>query len=248
MGPDAEEQAALRIDDRSDAERMQGGHTSRASTSVSRELATKADQVRGPGACDVDLTGARVDVLTGGYETSDRDSAKMESKKGGIVVVFQGEVLPIGALLERVQAAPPSEPAAGVGVRHTAAENARHCADLLAAGDSPDACWRFGILQTLDDYTSTLRRGGAMLAAEVFAVEPPRTGSTRIDAAFAALADYLAERDRWQAPAWARNPARRTSGWYPAVPAIFREEADRDSPRAFRQRGILITGRSLDRA
>jgi len=32
------------------------------------------------------------------------------------------------------------------------------------------------------------------------------------------------------------------------VPAIFREEAEQDSPRAFRQRGIFITDRSLSRA
>lgn len=163
-------------------------------------------------------------------------------------MVFQGEVLPIGALLERAQTAPATVPGAGVGVRHTAADNAARCAVLLAAGDSPEAGWRFGILQTLDDYASTLRRGGPQLAAEVFAVEPAPTGSAQLDAAFAALADHLAERDGWAAPAWALDPARRADGWYPDVPAIFRAEAEQDSPRAFRQRGILITGRSLDRA
>lgn len=163
-------------------------------------------------------------------------------------MVFQGEVLPIGTLVERAQAAPASNPATGVGVRHTAAANARHCADLLAAGDSLDACWRFGILQTFDDYASTLRRGGITLAAQVFAEEPPSTGAAQIDAAFAALADHLAERDGWQAPSWAVDAARRTSSWYPAVPDVFRAEADRESPRAFRERGIFITGRSLARA
>ena len=163
-------------------------------------------------------------------------------------MVFQGEVLPIGALLERAQTAPAYEPDAGVGVRHTAADNAAHCAVLLAAGDTPEACWRFGILQTLDDYASTLRRGGTALAAQVFAAEPAPTGSTRVDAAFAALADHLAELDDWPVPAWAMNSARRADAWYPAVPSIFRAEAERDSPRAFRERGILITGRSLSRA
>ena len=87
-----------------------------------------------------------------------------------------------------------------------------------------------------------------MLAAQVFEAEPQPTGSASLDAAFAALADHLAERDGWPAPTWAMNPARRADGWYPAVPVIFRAEAERDSPRAFRQRGILVTGRSLDRA
>jgi len=146
-------------------------------------------------------------------------------------MVFQGEVLSIGALLERAQTALSHAPGLGVGVRHTAASNAVRSAELLASGVSPEAGWRFGVLQTLDDYTSTLRRGGA-----------------KLDAAFAALADHLAERDGWTAPIWAADSARRTEAWYPAVPAIFRREAEQDSPRAFRQRGIFITERSLSRA
>lgn len=133
-------------------------------------------------------------------------------------MVFQGDVLPIGAMLEHARTAPAYEPATDVGVRHTAAENARYCQDLLAKGDSLDACWRFGILQTLDDYSSPLRRGGVTLAATVFSEEPPRTGAAQVDAAFAALADYLAERDGWDAPSWVQDPTRRTTAWYPAVP------------------------------
>jgi hypothetical protein len=163
-------------------------------------------------------------------------------------MVFQGEVLSVGALLERAQTAPSRAPGVGVGVRHTAAGNAARAAELLTSGDSPESCWRFGVLQTLDDYTSTLRRGGAGLAAEVFTTEPAPTGSAQLDAAFAALADHLAERDGWTVPLWAVEPARHTEAWYPAVPSIFREEAEQDSPRAFRQRGIFITERSLSRA
>jgi hypothetical protein len=172
----------------------------------------------------------------------------MATERRRNIVVFQGEVLTIGALLERAQAEPAYEPASDIGVRHTAAENAVRCAELLAAGESLDACWRFGILQTLDDYTSTLRRGGPTLAAQVFTDEPTATGSAQVDAAFAALADYLAERDGRHAPAWAVDPDRRTESWYPAVPDRWRPEADHDSPRAFARRGIFITGRSLNRS
>ncbi|MGO1590415.1 MAG: hypothetical protein ACTHW1_07325 [Ancrocorticia sp.] len=49
-------------------------------------------------------------------------------------------------------------------------------------------------------------------------------------------------------PDWANDPSRRTKNWYPAVPIIFRDDADRESPAAFRKRGILITDRSLARA
>lgn len=160
-------------------------------------------------------------------------------------MVFQGEVLSVAALLDTARTAPVTAPGAGVGVRHTAAENADACRDLLDRGESLDACWRFGILQTLDDYTSVLRRGGTDLAAKVFADEPPHTRQAPIDAAFAALAEYLAERDDWGPPVWTRDPARRTTAWYPSVPAIFHADADRESPAAFRRRGILITARSL---
>lgn len=163
-------------------------------------------------------------------------------------MAFQGEVLSVSALLDAARTAPEPTPNRNIEVRHTAAMNASACRTLIQDGESLDACWRFGILQTLDDYTSTLRRGGPDLAAGVFADEPPRTGAVQVDAAFAALADYLAERDGWSPPAWTRDSSRRTSVWYPAVPAIFRSDADRESPEAFRRRGILITSRSLARA
>ena len=77
---------------------------------------------------------------------------------------------------------------------------------------------------------------------------PPRAGAVEVDAAFAALAEYLAEHDGWQTPGWALDASRRTAAWYPAVPTIFRADADQESPEAFRRRGILITSRSLARA
>lgn len=163
-------------------------------------------------------------------------------------MVFQGEVLSVGALLDVARTTPETALNPSVGVRHTAATNAAVCRTLVNDGEALDVCWRLVVLQTLDDYTSALRRGGPDLAAGVFADEPPRTGSVEVDAAFAALAEHLAERDGWPTPAWAQDPSRRTAGWYPAVPAIFRAEADRESPGAFRRRGILITSRSLARA
>jgi hypothetical protein len=118
----------------------------------------------------------------------------------------------------------------------------------LEAGESLDTAWRFGVLQTLDDYRSVATRGGSALAGGVFEAEPAPTGAVELDAAFAALAAYLAERDGWPAPQWAGSNKRIASSWYPAVPEIFREEAEAFSPRAFRSRGIYITERSLARA
>lgn len=162
---------------------------------------------------------------------------------------FKGEVLSVQALLASAASDDaPERPLGPSVVRHTAAGNARHAADLIAAGDGLESGWRFGILQTIDDYASTLRRGGAALGAVVFVEEPPPTGSVELDAAFAALADHLAERDGWTAPAWAHNPRRAVEEWYPMVPNIDRPEASTTSPRAFRERGIYLTTRSLARA
>lgn len=166
-------------------------------------------------------------------------------------MAFKGKVLAVGELLERAQAAPDPDWRAlsrDAVLRHTAQSNAHECVRILAAGGSLVECWRFGILQSLDDYTSAIRRGSLALGTKVFEDEPERTGSQEIDAAFAALADHLAERDGWAAPAWTQDPSRVTSAWYPSVPLIFRGEAERESPRAFRERGIFITARSLARA
>lgn len=151
-------------------------------------------------------------------------------------------------IAEMLATPPASSGRSKVGRVHTVAGNARHVAELVASGDTLGNCWRFGVLQSLDDYTSTLRRGGPELAATVFEGEPPRTGSPEIDAAFAALAEFLANRDDWLVPDWALDKSRRVEAWYPEVPWFDRAEADVVSPEAFRSRGIFITGRSLARA
>lgn len=161
---------------------------------------------------------------------------------------FQGTVLTVSELLDLAHETPQLDEYALIGLRHTATMNAQTCINLLNEGSSVDDCWRFGVLQTLDDYNSTIKRGGAELASRVFADAPPRTGSTRIDAAFAALAEFLAERDEWPVPLWARDESRSTFRWFAGVPKIFRDDAERESPNAFRSRGVFITARSLARA
>lgn len=172
----------------------------------------------------------------------------MEAPRGVRDMAYKGTVLTVGALLERAQAEPEQPLRADIGLRSEAATNAQRCAVLLAQGDGLGECWRFGILQTLDDYNSTLRRGGVQLAAQVFSAEPPRTGAVEIDAAFAALAEYLALRDGWVVPGWALDPKRSVERWYADVPTIFHEDAERESPAAFRDRGIYITNQTLARA
>ena len=163
-------------------------------------------------------------------------------------MVYKGTVLTVGALLERAQSVGSVPTYPGVGLRHDAAGNALRCAVLLAEGSTLGDGWRFGILQTLDDYESSKRRGGVQLAAQVFTAEPSRTGAIEIDAAFAALAEYLAERDGWSAPSWTLDASRAVSRWFAEVPTMFRADAERESPRSFRSRGIYITDTSLARA
>lgn len=165
-------------------------------------------------------------------------------------MIYAGQRMTVGDLLAEAHAAPPpsSEQHAHISLRHTAAGNASACAALIAQGDDLDQLWRYIILQSLDDYASTLRRGGPRLAAHFFDDEPAPTGSPHIDAALAALADHLATRDAWTIPAWAHDPSRTVDAWYPDVPAHARLAARTQSPPAFRRRGIYLTSRSLERA
>ena len=47
----------------------------------------------------------------------------------------------------------------------------------------------------LDDYTSVLRHAAVPAACRMWAGAPRSTGDIRVDAAFAAMAEYLARRD-----------------------------------------------------
>jgi hypothetical protein len=167
-------------------------------------------------------------------------------------MAFKGTKLSVGELIARAKAAPDPDWGAvyGHSLRHVAADEAASAAELVEQGSPLNDCWRFGILQTVDDYDSAVRRGGIELGAQVFEKEPQRTGSEEIDAAFAALAEHLARRDGWVIPAWALDPTRRTEHWYPVQLPIpyLHAEADRESPSAFRTRGIFISANSLNRA
>lgn len=108
--------------------------------------------------------------------------------------------------------------------------------------------WRFGILQLLDDYNSTLKFAGVSAAAHIFDVEPDRTGDSGLDAAFAALACWLATRDGWQHPTWAQDPTRVARPWWFVSESEYGKAwALVQSPGEFRIRGVFITSTTLDR-
>ena len=169
-------------------------------------------------------------------------------------MAFKGTVLPVGELIEQAKHAPaPDWTAIATDrvVRRRAAEAAHYCAQLLAMGAPLSQAWRFGILQTLDDYTATCRKGGTALGRQVFDPEPARTGSQGLDAAFAALAVWLGDRDGWVPPVWALDPLRRTPApWYPAEtrhPGLV-AKAELEVSREFRERNVIVAAHDLDRA
>ncbi|WP_228512775.1 hypothetical protein [Clavibacter sp. VKM Ac-2872] len=84
----------------------------------------------------------------------------------------------------------------------------------------------------------------------MFTEAPAPTGSVELDASFAALAEYLAERDGWTPPAWTSAAWRSVAPavWWASTPGIYRDLALEESPRPFRDRGIWITLSGLARA
>lgn len=121
----------------------------------------------------------------------------------------------------------------------------------LAAPVEPSGedLWRFGVLQFLDDYESTGRNHGVPAAATLLVDEPGVTGDSGVDAAFAALACWLADRDGWTAPSWALSEARvARPWWFVSDSAYGRAWAMVQSPAQFRIRGVFITATALQRA
>jgi hypothetical protein len=120
--------------------------------------------------------------------------------------------------------------------------------ELLAQGEPLHSVWRYVIVQLLDDYGHDLARVGATVASQRFTGEPPPTNSAEVDAALAALAEYLARRDNWPLPSWARKPGRYSPRWWFVTPLRgMHATALRESPPSFRTRGVFITAGALSR-
>src|SRR5271170_949874 len=90
--------------------------------------------------------------------------------------------------------------------------------ELLADGETLQSVWRYVIVQLLDDYSHDLARAGPAVASLRFSREPSATRSAEVDAALAALAEYLARRDYWPLPAWAHKPGRYSGKWWFVTP------------------------------
>jgi len=131
----------------------------------------------------------------------------------------------------------------------TADQAAGDAIAMLADGERLSRLWRYIFAQMLDDYTSVLRHAGIPAAARMWASAPRSTGDIRVDAAFAAMAEYLARRDGWDVPSWARLPGREAWPWWFVTDLRgLHPRALVESPSSFRRRGVFITSGALDRA
>lgn len=130
----------------------------------------------------------------------------------------------------------------------TAAAAAVQAQRMLAEGESLLAVWRYCLIQLLDDYTGEAKRLGAERAARRFDEEPAPTGASEVDAGLAAITEYLARRDGWTPPRWARNPGRYSQKWWFVTPLRgMHATALQQSPPSFRTRGVFITADALSR-
>ena len=131
----------------------------------------------------------------------------------------------------------------------TADNAALVAAEMLAEGERLSRLWRYVFAQMLDDYTSVLRHAGVAAAAQMWTEAPRPTGDTRVDAAFAAMAEYLARRDGWTVPSWASLSEREAWPWWFVTDLRgLHAQALVESPSSFRRRGVFITSGALDRA
>jgi hypothetical protein len=131
----------------------------------------------------------------------------------------------------------------------TADQAAASAAAMLADGERLSRLWRYVFAQMLDDYTSVLHHAGISAAAQMWTDEPRGTGDSRVDAAFAAMAEYLARRDGWTPPSWARLSQREAWPWWFVTDLRgLHAQALVESPSSFRRRGVFITSGALDRA
>jgi hypothetical protein len=113
-------------------------------------------------------------------------------------------------------------------------------ADRVRAGED----LRFAVRELLDEFAL---RGRDDLRAAALDGEPARV-DLHVDAYLGALAEHLARSCNLPTPRWALSETRTLDHmWFPGVARGFRPTALRESPAAFRRRGIFIARGALTR-
>ena len=187
----------------------------------------------------------RPPTVLGAYTSSRAHDSLMVCSQVG----FRNEMKSCG--VARRSAAHAIDIIAGVKMQafETVDQAASDAIAMLQEGERLSRLWRYVFVQMLDDYTSVLHHAGVPAAARMWASAPRSTGDIRVDAAFAAMAEYLARRDGWEVPSWARLPGREAWPWWfvTDLPGLH-PRALVESPSSFRRRGVFITSGALDRA
>lgn len=103
---------------------------------------------------------------------------------------------------------------------------------------------RFAVRELLDEF---VLRGRDELRMQALADEPASV-DPHVDAYLGALAEHLARTHGLRVPPWALSDRRTLDHmWFPGVAPGFRPTALRESPAAFRRRGIFIARGALTR-
>ncbi|HMJ03467.1 MAG TPA: hypothetical protein VK506_11025 [Conexibacter sp.] len=103
---------------------------------------------------------------------------------------------------------------------------------------------RFAVRELLDEF---VLRGRDELRGQALNDEPASV-DPHVDAYLGALAEHLARTHGLAAPRWALEERRTLDHmWFPGVARGFRPTALRESPAAFRRRGIFIARGALTR-
>jgi hypothetical protein len=102
----------------------------------------------------------------------------------------------------------------------------------------------FAVRELLDEFAL---RGRNELRLRALAEEPVSV-DPHVDAYLGALAEHLARTHELDIPSWALEERRSLDHmWFPGVAPGFRPTALRESPAAFRRRGIFIARGALTR-
>jgi hypothetical protein len=113
-------------------------------------------------------------------------------------------------------------------------------ADRVRAGED----FRYAVRELLDEFALRGRDDLRVLAV----ADEPAAVDEHVDAYLGALAEHLARTHAIAIPAWALQEHRTLDHmWFPGVAPGFRATALRESPAAFRRRGIFIARGALTR-
>lgn len=115
---------------------------------------------------------------------------------------------------------------------------------FVELGDSHAELFRCGVLQVMKWYDNDVYEYGLQAGPAMFARTPATTGDSGLDAAFAALAEWLAARDGWSIPAWATDVAA-PEPWYVSDHPGSQAHARETCPPIWREHNVWIGDRAL---